>query len=80
MPLRCRVVLCKWVFGAMPGQWYVARNFRNIGIHSEFNIENMKLFREWLCAYGEISKRRMYASASVIVDELSMATRRINSY
>lgn len=41
---------------------YVARNFRNIGIRSEFNIENMKLFRGWLggwlCAYDEISKRR----------------------
>jgi hypothetical protein len=26
----------------------VARNFRDIGIHSDFNIENMKLFRGWL--------------------------------
>lgn len=42
------VVLCKWVVGTMPGQRYVARNFRDIGIHSEFNIENMKLFRGWL--------------------------------
>lgn len=49
---------------AMAGQLYVARNFRDIGIRSEFNIENMKLFRGWLCAYDEISKRRMYASAA----------------
>jgi len=34
----------------------------------------------WLCAYDEISKRRMCASASIITDELSTTTRRINSY
>lgn len=42
------VVLCKWVVEAMAGQRYVVRNLRDIGIHSEFNIENMKLFRGWL--------------------------------
>jgi len=50
MPLRWAVVLCKWVVEAIQrrGQRYVVRNFRDIGIHSEFNIKNMKLFREWL--------------------------------
>lgn len=82
MPLRWRSYYANGLSrrGNAGARRYVARNFRDIGIHSEFNIENMKLFRGWLCAYDEISKQRMYASVSVITDELSMATRRINSH
>ena len=39
MQMGCR----RWGNAGATG--YVARNFRDIGIHSEFNIENMKLFR-----------------------------------
>lgn len=48
MPLRSRPSYANGSSGAMSEQRYVARNFCNIGIRSEFNIENMKLFRGWL--------------------------------
>lgn len=69
--------------GAMAGQRYVARNFRDIGIRSEFNIENMKLFRGWLGGWLRLRwnfKAENVRERSVITSELSMATRRINSH